>query len=101
MLDEVVIGDVILLEILQGARDETHARRLEDELRAYEVIRLLDDRIAVAAALNYRKMRVQGFTIRRTTDLIIGTYCLEKGLPLLHHDRDFDVMEKVLGLAVA
>jgi len=40
-------------------------------------------------------------TIRKTADLIIATYCIERGHTLLHDDRDFDPIEEHLGLRVA
>jgi predicted nucleic acid-binding protein len=41
-----------------------------------------------------------GVTIRKTADIIIGTFCIERGHVLLHDDRDFAAMEKYLGLRV-
>ncbi len=32
--------------------------------------------------------------------MLIGTYCLQHRLPLLHADRDFDALEEHLGLIV-
>ena len=55
---------------------------------------------AVASAANYRTMRRQGITVRKTIDIIIGTYCIENDLPSLHDDRDFNPMETILGLQV-
>jgi hypothetical protein len=45
-------------------------------------------------------MRAAGVTIRKTIDLLIGTFCIERGCRLLHDDRDFDPMERLPGLAV-
>jgi len=36
----------------------------------------------------------------RTIDVMIATFCIEGGHELLHSARDFDVMEKHLGLKV-
>jgi predicted nucleic acid-binding protein len=47
-----------------------------------------------------RAPRRRGITPRKTIDMIIGTYCIVHGLRLLHADRDFDVLEKELGLLV-
>jgi predicted nucleic acid-binding protein len=41
-----------------------------------------------------------GITIRKTADIIIGTFCIEHRHTLLHDDRDFAPMEKRLGLNV-
>jgi predicted nucleic acid-binding protein len=99
--EPILVGDLILLEVLQGARDETHALRIERGLRRFEVVPLLDADLAPRAARNYRKLRDLGVTIRRTADIIIGTFCIERRCSLLHDDRDFAPMEKHLGLVAA
>jgi predicted nucleic acid-binding protein len=43
-------------------------------------------------------LRRRGITIRRTIDLLIGTFCIDEGYSLLHADRDFEPMERYLGL---
>ncbi len=98
--DQLLIGDVIMLEVLQGARDETHAARIERNLRTYPIASMLDESIAVQAARNYRLLRARGITVRKTVDMIIGTYCLAGGHTLLHDDRDFDSLAEHLGLSV-
>lgn len=99
--DELLVGDLILLEILQGARDENQARRLERALLDYPVVSLLDPDLARRAATNYRRLRALGVTIRKTVDLVIGTFCIERGHRLLHADRDFEPMQRHLGLMTA
>jgi predicted nucleic acid-binding protein len=99
--DDLVVGDLILVEILRGAPDELQARRLERTLLDYPVVSLLDPDLAVRAARNYRKLRALGVTIRKTVDLIIGTFCIERGYKLLHADRDFEPMQRHLGLMTA
>ena len=97
---ELLVGDIVLLEILQGARDEAHAVRIARELNAFNIVRMLDEEIAVQAAHNYRALRGKGVTIRKTVDLVIGTFCIEHGHTLLHDDRDFEPMRMHLGLQV-
>lgn len=97
----LLVGDLILLEVLQGARSEAHAARIESGLRRYAIVPLLDDDLASSAARNYRALRGIGVTLRKVADLIIGTYCIERGHALLHDDRDFDAMQKHLGLSIA
>jgi len=99
--EPLLVGDLILLEVLQGARDEVHAARIENGLRQYTLARLLDADLAIHAARNYRTLRGLGVTIRRTADVIIGTFCIEHGHALLHDDRDFAPMQAHLGLKVA
>jgi predicted nucleic acid-binding protein len=97
----LLVGDLILLEVLQGPRSEAHATRIERGLRRYMIVPLLGDELAARAAHHYRRLRSIGVTLRKTADLIIGTYCIEHGHPLLHDDRDFDTMQRHLGLIVA
>lgn len=99
--DRIVVGDLILLEVLQGARDETHADRIERDLRQFTVMPMLDEGLAVRAARNFRRLRQLGHTPRKTIDVIIGTFCIERGFELLHDDRDFLPMVKYLGLRLA
>lgn len=103
MLDSeiVAVGDLVLLEVLQGARDDLHARRLYRVMAPYQIVEMLDARIAVRAAANFRILRGKGITIRKTPDLIIGTWCIENRVPLLHNDRDFLPMVEHLGLVEA
>jgi hypothetical protein len=97
---ELLVGDIVLLEVLQGARDEAHAVRIARELNEFNIVRMLDEEIAVQAAQNYRALRGKGVTMRKTVDLIIGTFCIEHGHTLLHGDRDFEPMRTYLGLQV-
>ncbi len=98
--EQIVVGDVVLLEILQGVSTEAKAAMTERWLRAFIVMPMLDPERAIRAARNYRLLRSRGVTIRKTADMIIGTFCLDHGLPLLHDDRDFDPMAQHLGMAV-
>lgn len=99
--DQILVGDLVLLEVLQGARDEAHASRIERNLRRYLVAPMLSDSLAVRAARNYQRLRERGTAVRKTVDMIIGTFCIEGGHRLLHDDRDFDPMAQHLGLQVA
>ena len=60
----------------------------------------LGKEIAIQAAQNYRKLRKNGITVRKTIDVIIATFCIENRFELIHNDRDFDPMEEYLGLRV-
>ncbi len=99
--EPLLVGDLILLEVLQGARDAAHAARIERGLRRYSVVSLLDAELAVHSARHYRALRELGVTIRKTADIIIGTFCIVHRHRLLHDDRDFLPMERHLGLLVA
>jgi len=95
---EIAIGDLMLCEVLQGLRTEREAAEVEKLLRSFQVVGMAGAAIAVVAARNYRTLRARGATVRKTIDLLIGTWCIENTLPLLHNDRDFDAMVRHLGL---
>ncbi len=98
--EELLVGDIVLLEVLRDARDEPHAAGLGRELGDFEIVPLLGEVQAAQVAQNYRALRAAGCTVRKTPDLIIGTYCIEHGHTLLHADRDFEPMREHLGLPV-
>ena len=97
----LLIGDLILFEVLQGFRIEAQARLVERSLSRFEAVSLIDPELAVKAAANYRFLRRRGITVRKTIAVIIATYCIERGHSLLHSDRDFAPMERLLGLQAA
>ena len=65
------------------------------------ILDILGKTIAVKSAENFRKLRRKGITIRKTADVIIATYCIEHGLPLLFSDKDFKPFVTHLNLAKA
>lgn len=98
--NRVVTGDIIIAEFLQGFKNDREyliAKQIMDNLEYRD---FLGKEIAIQAANNDRKLRKQGFTVRKTIDVIIATFCIENGFPLIHNDRDFDPMEEILGLIV-
>ncbi len=95
---EIIVGDLILCEVLQGLDGEREAQKVEALLRRFEIVSMAGDGIAVVAARNFRALRRRGITIRRTIDLLIGTWCIENRRPLLHNDKDFRPMAVHLGL---
>lgn len=98
--NDIVVGDLIMLECLQGARDERHAAIIETSLRAFQVEAMLDSALAIDAARHFRTLRAIGLTPRKTIDVIIGSFCIARRYRLLHQDRDFEPMTAHLGLQV-
>src|SRR5271167_1040707 len=57
---DIIVGDIVLLEVLQGARDDAHAAAIERNLRQFEIAAMLDEGLAVRAARYYRISRGHG-----------------------------------------
>jgi predicted nucleic acid-binding protein len=96
--DLVAIGDLMLTEVLQGFRADKDYRKAKKLLLSLAVLNILDTDIALKSAVNFRKLRKKGITVRKTIDAIIATYCIENDLPLLHADRDFHPFHEHLNL---
>lgn len=88
-LEEVVIGDLILAEVLQGFRSDTDYKAAKNVLTSLTTHNLLGKELAIKSANNFRALRKKGITIRKTADVIIATYCIENKIPLLFTDKDF------------
>ncbi len=94
----VAIGDLILIEVLQGFRTDRDFRKARQLLLSLTVVNMLDTTIALKSAANFRTLRKKGITVRKTIDAIIATYCIENKLSLLHSDKDFRPFHKHLRL---
>ena len=98
--NQIITCDLIIVEFLQGFRDDRDFEAAKEIMDSLVYCDILGKDIALKAAMNFRYLRKNGITIRKTADIIIGTFCIENDLPLLHNDRDFDPMEKFLGLHI-
>jgi len=96
----VATGDLIIVEFLQGFREDKQFQEAKDLMDSLEYYDFVGSEIAINAAQNFRKLIKNGITIRKTIDVLIATFCIEYGFELLHNDRGFDSMEKVLGLRI-
>ena len=99
-MEIIVIGDYILAEVLQGFRSDKDFKVAKEVMQSFPCFSICNEDIAIISAENYRFLRTKGKTIRKTVDLIIGTFCIENELELLHNDRDFEPMEQYLELRV-
>ncbi len=95
---ELAIGDLNFIEVLQGCRLDKDFNEVRRLLGRLELIVLGGDAVVVEAAKNFRKLRALGVTVRGTIDVLLATRCIVSGHQLLHSDRDFDAFERHLGL---
>jgi predicted nucleic acid-binding protein len=94
------LTDLIFCEVLQGIREERDFRHVRRELSRFALFQTGGEELAVASAQNHRLLRVRGYTVRKTIDCLIASFCLLDGHSLLHRNRDFDAFEQHLGLQV-
>jgi len=98
--DRLYIGDLIIAELLQGVKNDKGAKEIRGIISKLTVVNMVNESIAYKSAENYRILRTNGKTVRKTIDMLIATFCIEKGMTLIHNDRDFDPIEEILGLKV-
>ena len=96
----IITGDLILTEVLQGFQSDKEFKIARNLLLRVPFMPMVGQALALESAMNYRLLRKKGVTVRKTIDVMIGTFCIHYQLPLLHDDRDFDPMVKLLGLEV-
>ena len=96
----IIIGDIVLVEVLQGFRKDKDFVNAKKALSLLPCPTLCGIEIAIKSAVNFRTLRKKGVTIRKTVDMIIGTFCIENNHPLLHDDKDFEPLVKHLELKV-
>ena len=94
----IIIGDLILTEVLQGFQSENDFRKAKKILLEFPFMEMVGQNMEIKSATNYRLLRKKGVTIRKTIDVMIGTFCIYYHFSLLHDDRDFDPIEKYLKL---
>ncbi len=86
----VLVGDIILAEVLQGFNRDKDFKIAKQALEDLSCVQLVNKNLAIKAAANFRFLRSNGKTIRKTVDMLIGTWCIEHEVELLHNDKDFD-----------
>jgi hypothetical protein len=96
----VCTGDLILAEVLQGFKLDSDYQAAKTLLCSLPVHAMLGVTLSLKSSENFRQLRKQGITIRKTIDTMIATFCIENELPLLHSDKDFQPFQQFLGLQV-
>ncbi len=99
--DLLVVGDLILLEVLQGFSEGKDLQLATRVMRSMDVVELGGEDVAMKAAQYYRTLRSKGITIRKTIDTLIATRCIHDGYELLFSERDFEPFVAHLGLRSA
>jgi predicted nucleic acid-binding protein len=94
----IIVGDLILAEVLQGFKSDRDFYKAKELLSNFHFMEMLGQELAIKSAENYRFLRKKGVTVRKTIDVIIGTFCIHHNISLLHDDQDFDPLTKHLRL---
>ena len=71
----IVVGDLTMVEVLSGFRRDEDYRKARALLESCDFRPMVGREVALAAANNYRHLRKMGVTVRKTIDVLIGTFC--------------------------
>ena len=99
-LQPICTGDLILAEVLQGFRQDQDYQAAKTLLCSLPIYPMLGVDLSLKSAENYRALRKEGITIRKTIDTMIATFCIQNDISLLHSDKDFQPFQQLLGLQV-
>jgi predicted nucleic acid-binding protein len=97
----IAVTDLVLMELLAGARDDAHRERLRRLLAGCDYLAVEGPEDYERAADLYRLCRSGGLTIRRLPDCLIAVVAMRCDVALLHADRDFDAIARCAPLKIA
>ena len=98
---ELAVTEMVIAEVLAGARDAAHWAALRSRLLGHELLALGGLRGFEAAADLYVQCRRQGVTVRRLADCLIAVPAIDAGAAVLHADADFDAIARCAPLTIA
>lgn len=90
----IVVPEVVRMELLIGGTSEDWAARRRRMLDAFEVEPAMPLIDSDAAAAIHRACRRAGETVRNLIDCQVAATAIRLESPLLHRDRDFDVIAR-------
>jgi predicted nucleic acid-binding protein len=90
----LAVTEVVVAELLAGARSGHDAGELRARLLSLRILRLRGLPGYEAAAELYRACRAAGDTLRGITDCLVAVPVIEAGATLLQLDRDFEILAR-------
>lgn len=94
--ERLLLGDIVLCEVLRGARGEVVAVRIMERLNGFARADMAGEQVATRAALHYRALRREGITVRDMVDTLIATLSIVNRHRLLHDGRSFAPLRRAL-----
>jgi predicted nucleic acid-binding protein len=90
-LSTVIIATcpVIIQEVLQGVVSDKEFKSVDSYFNSLTKFTDNPYELAFDAAMLYREIRKNGFTIRKPNDCLIACYAIKNNVKLLHDDKDF------------
>jgi predicted nucleic acid-binding protein len=99
LIEEVVTTDVVVMELLMGARDDAHVMQLRRLLSSVDNVPITTEEWDAAGAI-YRTCRRAGVTVRSSLDCLVAAVARRHDLAVLHNDRDFERIANVVDVRI-
>lgn len=96
--EDICLCDIIIMEILQGIKEDKQHKEIKDYLLAFPVLKAIPIKTYIHAAEIYRLCRKTGCTITKPIDCLISAIAIENNAVLLHNNADFELMAKNINL---
>ncbi|MEQ8712660.1 MAG: PIN domain-containing protein [Cyclobacteriaceae bacterium] len=88
----------IIQELLQGIRNDGQFGLVKEKMAFFPCLDNHWLNASIGAADLYRRIRKRGVTIRKPNDCLIAWYAIEYNLPLLHNDKNFELIAEFSAL---
>lgn len=98
---EVATTEPVAMEVLDGARDDDEHRRLRQMLGRAELLPITGFEDYESAARIRRRCRAAGDAPRSIVDCLIAAVAIRHQVPVLHRDRDFELIARHTALQIA
>jgi len=97
--DQIVTCLPVIQEVLQGFHDQLDFERAQSAMFSFPIVESpLSDGVYRQAVDLYRAARRAGITVRSSVDCLIAACAIRNHLELLHVDRDFAAIARVVPL---
>lgn len=98
---ELATTDVVVMEVLAGARDDANRDELRKMLYGCDFLMVDGPADYEQAAEIHRACRRGGETVRKLTDCLIAAVAIRNGVELLQCDADFEAIARHTALQLA
>jgi len=98
---ELGVPDVVRMELLAGARDDSQVASLQSLLARFTHVPASSPHDHDVAASLFRSSRLAGHTVRSQIDCLVAAMAVRLNVPLIEQDKDFTVLATVSTLRLA
>jgi len=96
----LAITEPVVMELLAGPQPYEHLSNVRRRLLAFPMLRVGGLETYERAAAIQRVCREKGEIVRSMTDCLVAAVAIREGVPVLHADRDFDVIARHTELTI-